>query len=72
MNDWIDKGAIKVIEVIGVSDEGFEDAVHQAVAKAAESVKGITGVEVVNMNAKVHDGKISQYRVACKLAFAVR
>lgn len=72
MNDWIDKGAIKVIEVIGISDEGFEDAVHRAVAKAAESVNGITGVEVVNQNARVHDGKITQYRVTCKLAFTVR
>lgn len=72
MNDWIDKGAIKVIEVIGVSDEGFEDAIHRAVAKASESVKGITGVEVINMNAKVIDGVVSQYRVTCKLAFAVR
>jgi flavin-binding protein dodecin len=72
MNDWIDKGAIKVIEVIGISDDGFEDAVHRAVAKASESVKGITGVEVINMNAKVVDGVVSQYRVTCKLAFAVR
>lgn len=72
MNDWIDRGAIKVIEVIGVSDSSFEDAVHRAVAKAAESVNGITGVEVVTMNARVVDGKIAQYRVTCKLAFAVR
>lgn len=72
MSEWIDRGAIKVIEVIGVSDESFDDAVKRAVAKAAESVKGITGVEVVNMNAKVKDGDIIQYRVACKLAFAVR
>ncbi len=72
MSDWIETGAIKVIEVIGVSNESFEDAVHQAVAKAAESVKGITGVEVVNMNAKVLDGKVSQYRATCKLAFTVR
>ena len=72
MSEWIDKGAIKVIEVIGISDESFDDAVKRAVAKAAESVKGITGVEVTNMNAKVKDGEISQYRVACKLAFTVR
>ena len=72
MSEWIDQGAIKVIEVIGISDESFDDAVKRAVAKAAESVKGITGVEVTNMNAKVKDGEISQYRVACKLAFTVR
>ena len=72
MSDFIDRGAVKVIEVIGVSDTGFEDAVSQAVAKASESISGITGVEVVNMNARVNDGKVTQYRAACKLAFAVK
>lgn len=72
MSDFIDRGAIKVIEVIGVSDRSFEDAVSQAVAKASESISGITGVEVINMNARVTDGKVSQYRAACKLAFVVK
>lgn len=72
MTDWIDTGAIKVIEIIGISEESFDDAVKRAVAKAAESVKGITGIEITNMNARVKDGEISQYRVACKLAFSVR
>ena len=72
MSDFIDRGAVKVIEVIGVSDQGFEDAVSQAVAKASESISGITGVEVVNMNARVDEGRVVQYRAACKLAFAVK
>ena len=72
MGDFIDRGAVKIIEVIGVSDKSFDDAVAQAVAKSAESVSGITGVEVINMNARVTDGKVTQYRAACKLAFAVK
>ena len=72
MGDFIDRGAVKIIEVIGISDKSFDDAVGQAVAKSAESVSGITGVEVINMNARVADGKITQYRAACKLAFAVK
>lgn len=72
MNDFIETGAIKVIEVIGVSTESFEDAVDQAVRKAAESISGITGVEVSSWNARVKDGQVVQYRAACKLAFAVR
>jgi flavin-binding protein dodecin len=43
-----------------------------AVAKAAESISGITGVEVIKMNARVTDGLVTQYRVNCKIAFAVR
>ena len=72
MSDYIEKGAVKVIEVIGISDAGFDDAVAQAVAKASESISGITGVEVKTMNVRVKDGKVVQYRVGCKLAFAVK
>ena len=72
MNTHIERGAIKVIEIIGVSDESFDDAVQQAVAKASESISGITGVEVMSMNASVSDGEITQYRTAMKVAFVVR
>lgn len=72
MGDFIDAGAVKVIEVIGISTEGFEAAVANAVAKASESIKGITGVEVQNLSARVDDGKVVQYRANVKLAFAVR
>jgi flavin-binding protein dodecin len=72
MNDFIERGAVKVIEVIGVSDKGFEDAIDQAVGKAAQSIKGINGVEVKKLSARVQDGKVVQYRAAVKLAFAVR
>ena len=72
MGDFIESGAVKVIEVIGISNEGFEAAVDNAVAKASESIKGITGVEVQNLSARVDDGKVTQYRATVKLAFAVR
>jgi flavin-binding protein dodecin len=67
----ITRGAVKVIEVIGVSDKSWEDAVKQAVSKASESVKNITGVEVVSQTARVSDGKIETYNAAVKLAFVV-
>ena len=72
MGDYIDKGAIKVLEIIGVSGKSFEDAVEQAVSKAAESVSGITGVEVTAQTARVDDGKVSQYHATCKIAFVVK
>lgn len=72
MGDFIESGAVKVIEVIGISRDGFEAAVDNAVAKASESINGITGVEVQNLSARVDDGKVTQYRATVKLAFAVR
>lgn len=68
----IDSGAVKVIEVIGVSTKSFQDAVDNAVKKASESISGITGVEVVSHTAKVEDGKVVRYSATCKLAFAVK
>ena len=69
---YIDSGAVKVIEIIGVSDKSFEDAVDNAVKKASESVSGITGVEVVAQTASVNDGKVVRYSATCKLAFVVK
>ena len=72
MSDFIEQGVVKIIEVIGISEASFEDAIQRGVAKASESVKGITGVEVQNMTARVKDGKVTQYHANMKLAFAVK
>ncbi len=68
----INAGAIKIVELVGVSKKSFEDAVAQAVKKASETIKGITGVEIISQSAKVSNGKIVQYRANVKLAFAVK
>ena len=68
----ITSGAIKVVEVIGISKKSFDDAVAQAVKKASQSIKGITGVEVIKHSAKVQSGKIVQYKANVKLAFTVK
>ena len=67
----ISDGAVKVIEIIGISSKSFDDAVAQALDKASKSVKGITGFEVTKHMASVKDGKITQYKVNLKLAFPV-
>jgi dodecin len=69
---YIESGAIKVVEVIGVSTTSWEDAAKKAVSKAAESLEGITGIETVSFTARVKDGKIVSYNTTCKIAFAVK
>jgi len=70
--EYVSKGAIKVLEIIGISQESFDDAAAQAVKKASETIEGITGVEVTNQTARVKDGEIVQYHATVKLAFAVK
>jgi len=72
MTDHITQGAVKIIELIGVSEKSLEDAIQQAVTKAAETISGITGVEVMRQTATVHDGRIQQFRVNVRIAFVVQ
>ncbi len=62
---------IKVIELIGTSTKNWEDAANDAVKEAQETVKGITGLEVVAQTAKVEGGEIVEYRTNVKVAFLV-
>lgn len=71
MSNQINEGAVKVIEIIGISSKSFDDAIAQALSKASKTVKGITGFEVIKHMASVEDNKIKLYKVNLKLAFPV-
>ncbi|WP_148598365.1 dodecin family protein [Aquisphaera giovannonii] len=62
---------IRVVEMVGVSTEGWEDAVRQAVARASRTVRHLTGIDVVRRSGVVRDGRIAEYHAAVKAAFIV-
>ena len=62
---------VKVIEVVGSSKKSWQHAAEAAIAEAAESLRHITGVDVVNQTAHVEDGKIIEYRTTMNVAFVV-
>ena len=62
---------LKVIELMGDSEKGWEEAAQEAVAEAAKSVKHIRSVWIKDHAATVEGGKIKKYRVTCKIAFEV-
>ena len=62
---------IKVLELVGTSSTSWSDAAKSAVEEASKTVRGITGVDVVNSTAKVENGAISEYHVTVKIAFAI-
>lgn len=64
-------GVIKVIEILGNSKTSWEDAAASAVKAASKSVRGIRSVNVQNQSAVVEKGKIVEYRVNLKIAFAI-
>ena len=62
---------VRVIELVGVSSEGWSDAARQAVARASQTLRNITALDVVKSSAVVQDGKIVEYHVNVKLAFVI-
>jgi flavin-binding protein dodecin len=71
MADEVEGGVVKVIELVGSSPASFSDAVRNAVAIASQTVRNITGVDVLSSNATVENGEISLYKVQVKIAFVV-
>ena len=59
----------RVTKVTSASPKGFEDAVQRGVERAAKTLRGITGIDVVSQKAKVTNGKIDEYRVTMEITF---
>lgn len=59
----------KVIELVGASPTSWQDAVNVAVAEASKTLRDLRNVAVVQMDAKISDGKIISYRAKVKLSF---
>jgi flavin-binding protein dodecin len=62
---------VRVVEMVGVSDKSWSDAAQQVVARASETLRHITGLDVLKSTAVVRNGKIVEYLVNVKVAFVV-
>ena len=61
----------RVTEIRASSTEGFQEAVLEGVRRAANTLRGITGLEVLHKRVKVERGKIIEYRVDMKIIFVL-
>ena len=62
---------VKIIELVGVSSKGWQDAVENAVKEASKTVRNLRGVHVKRCTGKIKDGKIVEYRANVKISFVV-
>ncbi len=65
MNDHV----YKVIELVGSSTIGTDDAIRNAIERAARTVKHLDWFEVVEQRGHLQDGKIAHYQVKLKVGF---
>jgi len=60
---------LKVIELLAESKKSWEDATQNAVSEASTTMRKIRSVYVKNLTAEVEDGKITHWRLNCKMTF---
>jgi hypothetical protein len=59
----------RIVDVVGVSEESWEDAGRRAVETAASSLRDLRVAEVTKMDMKVEEGKVTAFRTRVALSF---
>jgi flavin-binding protein dodecin len=61
----------KKIELTGSSTVGMQDAIENAIGKAAATIDNMRWFEVVETRGHIDNGKIAHWQVTVKVGFAL-
>jgi dodecin len=59
----------RIVDVVGVSEKSWEDAGRNAIETAASSLRDLRVAEVIKMDMKVDNGKVTAFRTRVALSF---
>ena len=59
----------KVVEIVGSSSKGTDDAIQNAVGRASKTLKNLDWFEVIETRGHLANGKIGHYQVTLKIGF---
>lgn len=61
----------RVTEVVAGSPKSFDDAIQVGFSRAAKTLRGITGLRIMEQRVAVEDAKIVEYRVRMEVIFVL-
>ena len=61
----------RITEVIAASPISFEEAIKLGFERANSTLRGITGMRILEQRVSVNDGKIEEYRVRMEVIFVL-
>ena len=67
----MDEHVYKMIELTGSSKVSTEEAVKNAITKAAESVHNIRWFQIIDSRGYIEDNAVSYWQVTVKIGFTV-
>ncbi|MDH4133334.1 MAG: dodecin family protein [Gammaproteobacteria bacterium] len=59
----------KVVEIVGSSKKGSDEAIRNAIARAAKTLKNLDWFEVVESRGHLSKGKVAHWQVTLKIGF---
>lgn len=59
----------KSIELVGVSEKSFDDAVRVAVKRAAETMRDLRWLEVMDQRAYIKGGDVQEFQITVRVWF---
>ena len=61
----------KVVEIVGSSKTGIDDAIRNAIETSAKTIRHISWFEVVKTTGHVVEGKVGHFQVTLKIGFRI-
>jgi flavin-binding protein dodecin len=62
----------KIIEIVGSSATGIEDAVDKAIARASSTIDDVRWFEVKETRGHVENGRVAHYQVTLRVGFTLK
>ncbi len=62
---------VKIIELVGESPTGWDDAAKKVIEEAKASLRGITRIGIQEFDIRMKDDNVEVYRVRAKISFRV-
>ena len=61
----------KIVELVGSSKDGIDDAVKNAISRAGKTLKNLDWFEVREIRGNISDGEVGWYQVKLGVGFRV-
>ena len=61
----------RVTKIIGSSPKSWQDAADEALKRAYKTLRGVTGIHLLEQKAHVEKGKITEYRATVEITFVL-
>jgi flavin-binding protein dodecin len=61
----------RVTEIVAGSPLSFDDAIKVGFERACETLRGITGIRIIEQRIQVEDNKMVEYRVRMEIIFVL-